>query len=228
MRILAIETATSLGSVALLDGEEVVREIAERVPQRHLEWLTPAIVGVLDASGWRPEDVQGVVVSRGPGAFTGLRIGIATAAAWAYARSVPVAGVSTLEVLAVGTAALGTAGLICPLLDARREELAFALFEAGRTVSRLLDDTVGSISEVLDRVPDGVPVAFTGDGVPRIVDAIRGRPEWRSAPETAWYPRAAFTGVVGLRRLARGDSDEPHLLRPVYARPAGITPAPGA
>ena len=228
MRILAIETATALGSVALLDGEEVVREIADRVPQRHLEWLAPAIAEVLDASGWTPRHVQGVVVSRGPGAFTGLRIGIATAAAWAYARSVPVAGVSTLEVLAVGTAASGAAGLICPLLDARREELAFALFEAGRAISRLLDDAVGPVQEMLDRVPDGIPVTFVGEGVPRVVDAIRGRPAWRIAPETTWYPRAAFTGVVGLRRLARGEADEPHLLRPVYARPAGITPPPRA
>jgi tRNA threonylcarbamoyladenosine biosynthesis protein TsaB len=222
MRILAIETATSLGSVALLDGDEVVREITERVPQRHLEWLAPAVAGVLEASGWRPGDVQGVVVSRGPGTFTGLRIGIATAAAWAYACSVPVVGVSTLEVLATGTAASGTAGLICPILDARREEFAFALFDAGRAVSRVLDDTVGPIGALLDRMPDG-PVTFTGDGVPRIVEALRERPGWRSAPEISWYPRAVVTGAVGLRRLTRGEADEPYLLRPVYARAAGIT-----
>jgi tRNA threonylcarbamoyladenosine biosynthesis protein TsaB len=228
VRILAIETATSLGSVALLDGARVVREVAEHVPQRHLEWLAPALSGILDSSGWKPEDVQGVVVSRGPGTFTGLRIGIATAAAWAYARAVPVAGVSTLEALAAGTAAGATAGLICPVLDARREELAFALFESGRVVARLLDDAVGPVDILLDRVPEDVPVTFTGDGVPRIVEAIRGHPRWLRAPETAWYPRAAFTGLVGLRRLAQGDTDEPHLLRPVYARPAGITRPPGA
>jgi tRNA threonylcarbamoyladenosine biosynthesis protein TsaB len=228
MRILAIETATSLGSVALLDGDAVVREVAERVSQRHLEWLAPAISGMLGASGWKPEDVQGVAVSRGPGTFTGLRIGIATAAAWAYARSVPVVGVSTLEALATGTAAAGARGLVCPLLDARREEFAFALFEWAPAFRRVLEDAVGPLDALLERVPEGRPVTFTGDGVPRIAERIRGRAGWRIAPEITWYPRAAFTGVVGMRRLTRGESDEPHLLRPVYARPAGITPSPGA
>jgi tRNA A37 threonylcarbamoyladenosine modification protein TsaB len=128
----------------------------------------------------------------------------------------------TLEVLATGTAASGTAGLICPILDARREEFAFALFDAGRAVSRVLDDTVGPIGALLERMPDG-PVTFTGDGVPRIVEALRERPGWRSAPEISWYPRAVVTGAVGLRRLTRGEADEPYLLRPVYARAAGIT-----
>jgi len=225
MRLLAIETATSEGSVALLDGPDLIREISGSVPQRHLEWLAPAIAELLDDAGWRPGDVEGVAVSMGPGGFTGLRIGIATAAAWAYARRVPVVGVSTLEVVATGTAIGGAAGLICPVLDARREEVAFALFEWRPPAVRVLADTIGPVTALLDRMPPQAPVIFSGDGVPRIRDAIRPRPQSVIAPERSWYPRAAVTGAVGLARLASGEHDDPALLRPVYARGAGITPS---
>lgn len=225
MRILAIETATPVGSVALLDGHEMVREVVEHVPQRHLEWLAPAIAGLLESSGWRPEDVEGVAVSLGPGVFTGLRVGIATAAAWAYARRVPIVGVSTLEVLATGTGAAGVTGLICPVLDARRGEVAFALFEHRPPAVRVLDDTIGPVSTLLERMPPQAAVTFTGDGVPCILDAIRSRPQMSIAPEATWHPRAACAGAVALCRLAHGDRDDPFLLRPVYARGAGVTPS---
>lgn len=225
MRILAIETATPLGSVALLEGEMVVREVAERVPQRHLEWLAPAIAGLLDAAGWRPGDVQGLAVSRGPGSFTGLRIGVATAAAWAHTRGVPVIGLSTLEVVAAGARGSGSGGVICPVLDARRGAIAFALFERNETMIRLLDDTIGLGHALFERLPGAVPVTFAGDGVPRVLDAIRALPHAVVAPEDAWDPRAAVLGRIAHGRLARGERDDPYLLHPVYARGAGITPS---
>src|SRR4030067_3539826 len=105
MRILAIETATAAGGVALLEVERPVIEVVETVPQRHLEWLAPAIEQALREAGWRPGDVHAVAVSRGPGTFTGLRIGVATAIAWARARGVPPGGASTLETPAGGCGA---------------------------------------------------------------------------------------------------------------------------
>ncbi len=227
MRILAVETATPRAGVALLDGETVVAEAGAEVPQGHLEWLAPAIAGLLDAARWRPQEVEGVAVSVGPGTFTGLRIGIATAAAWAYARRIPVAGVSTLEALAEGAAEeAGAGGIVCPVLDARRGEVAGALFEIRPPALRLLEDAVGPASVLLARLTAGISVVFVGDGVPRVREAIAGRPGWREGPETLWYPRAAVTGRIGLRRMRRGDSDEPYRLRPVYVRSAGVTPSP--
>src|SRR5574337_730627 len=125
MRLLALETATSLGSVALLDDGVVVSEHSDHVPRQHLEWLAPAVAGVLAAAGWTPGDVEAVAVSTGPGAFTSLRIGIATAAMWARSRGIPAVGVPTLDVVARGTQ---TGGLIGAVLDVRRSEVALALF----------------------------------------------------------------------------------------------------
>lgn len=227
MRILAIETTTPQGSVALLDGGEVVSEVEASVPQRHLEWLAPAIADLLDGAGWRAKEIEGIAVSIGPGTFTGLRIGIATAAAWAYARAIPVVGVSTLEVLAEGTATMSAiSGLVCPVVDARRGELAFALFACRPHAARVLEDAIGPGPALLERMPSEIAIAFTGDGVPHLLDEIHRRRTWSSVPASQWYPRAAFAGIVGSRRLDRGERDAPHLLRPVYARAAGITPSP--
>ncbi len=227
MRILAIETATPMGSVALLEGAEVVREVAEHVPQRHLEWLAPAIARLLEDAGRRPQDVEALAVSLGPGSFTGLRIGIASAAAWAHARRLPIVGVSTLEVMAAATmAASATGGLICPVLDARRGEVAFALFARRPLSVRLMSDALGSVSALLERLPEGEEITFSGDGVPRVLEAVRARPNSVIAPEAQWPPRAAYVGTVALIRLAHGERDDPYLLRPVYSRGAGISPSP--
>src|SRR5437899_12627367 len=105
MRILAIETATSLGSVALLQDSETVAVISEFVPRRHLEWLAPALQRLLWSAGWTVAQVEAVAASTGPGSFTSLPIGIASASASAPARGIPAAGVRTLGALALGTQA---------------------------------------------------------------------------------------------------------------------------
>src|SRR5215469_6774339 len=129
MKVLAIETATPVASVALVDQGGVSAARTLRAPMRHLEWLAAAIDGMLRDMGTSPEGIEAVAVGQGPGGFTGLRIGIATAAAWARARHVPALGVGTLETLA---ASAGASGLIFPVLDAHRGEVAAALYRLGQ------------------------------------------------------------------------------------------------
>ena len=222
MRILAIETATAAGSVALLERERPVIEIVETVPQRHLEWLAPAIEQALREAGWRPGDVHAVAVSRGPGTFTGLRIGVATAIAWARARGIPLVATSTLETLAEG---LEAGGLVCPLLDARRGEVAAALFERDGAPSRVLDDLVAPVEAILARLPKGRSVLFAGDALSRYAEAFRAHPKAAFAPADQWAPRAAMTGRLAWRRLARGEHDDPYRVTPFYARGAAVTVA---
>src|SRR5689334_16605709 len=100
MRILAIETATPLASVALLDRSGLLAETVIRAPMHHLEWLLPAVHEMLEHLGLTSDSIEGLAVSFGPGGFTGLRIGIATTMAWAKARVLPVLGIGTLEALA--------------------------------------------------------------------------------------------------------------------------------
>jgi len=215
MRLLALETATSVGSVALLDDGVVVREHSDRVPRQHLEWLVPAVAGVLTAAGWKPADVDAVAVSTGPGSFTSLRIGIATAAMWARSRGIPVVGVPTLDALALGTQ---TRGLIGALLDVRRSEVVFALFRRDGVLQRVTDDRVGSVSSVLESLPPG-PITFSGDALEHYGEAIvamRGQAAF--APREQWYPTATAVGQLGWERLARGEHDDLYRLHPTYSR----------
>jgi tRNA threonylcarbamoyladenosine biosynthesis protein TsaB len=223
MRILAIETATAQGSVALLEDDRPAAQVAEAVPQRHLEWLAPAIDRLLRTVAWRPADVEAVAVSRGPGGFTGLRIGVATALAWARALEIPLAAVSTLEALAAGTAARG---LVCPVLDARRGEVAGALFERDGATARLLDDRVAPVDALLAALPAGRPVLFVGDAVARHADVLARHPQATFAPPDQWAPRAAAVGAVAWRRLRRGERDDLYHVTPVYARGAALAAGP--
>jgi len=217
MRILAIETATPSGSVALLDGPTLVVERSEAVPMHHLEWLAPTIDQVLGDVGWSTATIEGLAVSQGPGGFTGLRIGIATALAWARAREVPVVGIPTLAALALGVEAHG---LVCPVLDARRDEVAAALFEHDGGVTRLMDDVVAPMDVILETLPADRPITFAGDGLERYSHAIEAARGGRAsfAPRSQWEPRARAVGRLAWERLARGERDNPYTVWPLYAR----------
>jgi tRNA threonylcarbamoyladenosine biosynthesis protein TsaB len=217
MRILSLETATRLGSVALLDDGVVVLQRAEDVPRQHLEWLAPTVQAVLAEAGWASADVDAVAVSTGPGSFTSLRIGIATAAMWARARNIPAVGIPTLDALAVGTSG---SGLVCPILDVRRQEVAIALFRRNGGLQRMTEDRVGPVAQVLQGLPQG-PMTFSGDALDRYAEAIRtARRDAVLAPRAQWYPQAVAVGQLGWARLARGERDELYRLHPSYARAA--------
>jgi tRNA threonylcarbamoyladenosine biosynthesis protein TsaB len=201
---------------------------------RHLEWLLPAAAGLLRGLGWGPEHIEAVAVSRGPGGFTGLRIGIATACGWARTRGVPLLGIGTLEALA---AAAATGGLVLPVLDAHRGEVACGLYRAHEdgTVMCLLEPLVATPAAAgaevagalrIERLaagrpePDAAePVLLVGDGLLRHGDPLRellGARARIGGPHL--HPRAAAVGILARPRLLRGEHDDPHLLLPVYGR----------
>lgn len=216
MRILAIETATAAGSVALLEGSRVVAERTEHVPQRHLEWVAPVIADLLARAGWSPVQVEAVAVSTGPGSFTSLRIGMATALTWSRAHNRPIVGIPTLAVVAASAGALGA---IVPLLDVRRGEVAAAVFRRDGGLTRVHADTVGGVEHVLGQLPGDRPITFTGDALVRYQDAVvRLRPDAVLAPRDRWVPTAAALGGLAWERLRNGERDDPYTVRPIYAR----------
>src|SRR4051812_32591466 len=99
MRIVALETVGAAGSVALLDEERIVAELKLDTARRSAQTLAPGIAELLQQASWRPGDVELVAVASGPGSFTGLRIGITTAKAFAYAVGCQVVGVNSLLVI---------------------------------------------------------------------------------------------------------------------------------
>lgn len=219
MRILALETATPLASVAVVDRSGILGEAVLRAPMHHLEWLLPTAHELLRGLGPGPAAIDAIAVSRGPGGFTGLRIGIATAAAWARTRGIPVLGVGTLEALALVP---GAEGLVLPVLDAHRGEVAGALYRvAGRDRAECLIPPLVASPDVLaaEVAAHPGPVLLLGDGLarygPELLARLGGRA--RSA-DSHLHPRAGVVGLVALPRLERGERADPLALAPQYGR----------
>jgi tRNA threonylcarbamoyladenosine biosynthesis protein TsaB len=218
MRVLAIETATAWGSVAVVSDAGVLADREALVPGGHLEWLHPAIDAVLSDVTLAPHEIEGVAVSIGPGSFTGLRIGVATAAAWARALDRPLAAISTLQVIAAG---LDRPGLVLAALDARRGEIVTALFRRDGETLRVTEDILVAPAALRGALPSLTePVVVAGDALERheqtIVEALGDRTTM--AARDAWRPRARVLGALGRVRLLRGERDDPVGLVPRYAQ----------
>jgi tRNA threonylcarbamoyladenosine biosynthesis protein TsaB len=218
MRVLAIETATLTGAVAVLDGDRVVGEITLSVALTHSERLLAAIDRLLADCGWTLAGLQGLAVSIGPGSFTGLRVGLATVQGLAFATGLPVAAVPTLDALAE---ALPFAdGPVCPVLDARKGEVYVSLYRwAGERMERLWDYQALSPAEVVRRLPGGA--ILVGDGAESCRAALGGDPHpLRIAPPPRRLPSAGLVGWLGQGRLAAGTTVAADGLRPLYLRPS--------
>ncbi|MDQ7841292.1 MAG: tRNA (adenosine(37)-N6)-threonylcarbamoyltransferase complex dimerization subunit type 1 TsaB [bacterium] len=227
MRVLAIEVSTPRGSVAVVGPQGTISERSADVPGAHLEWLLGAVTAVLGDAHMGSGDVDALSVSLGPGGFVGLRIGVATAAAWAHATGRPLVGVPTLDVIAAGAVAdagSSSAGLVLSVADARRGEVAAALYRCGTgsaDLVRLTPDLLVAPSAIRDLLPPiDEPIVVAGDGLrlhaPAILEALH---PWASqdSPDRRW-PRASVLGAIGRARLLRGERHDPMQLVPIYAR----------
>ncbi len=212
MRVLALDTSTLAGSVALVEGDRTVAESLLDIRLTHSERLMPAVDQLLREAGWRPGDLEGVAVATGPGSFTGLRIGVSAAKGLALALSIPVAVVPTLDAMA---AALPFAEWpVCPVLVARRDEVYVSLYRwDGTAMRREWDYLALPPHAVGERLQERV--ILTGEGAPRITSPFAVlAPRWR------WSPSAAIVGHLGAQRLRAGESVGAAELVPLYVRPS--------
>ncbi|MET8173067.1 tRNA (adenosine(37)-N6)-threonylcarbamoyltransferase complex dimerization subunit type 1 TsaB [Streptomyces clavifer] len=158
MLLLAVDTATPAVTVALHDGTSVVAETGQVDARRHGELLLPAVDRVLAEAGVKLDAVTGVVVGVGPGPYTGLRVGLVTAATFGSALSVPVHGLCTLDGLAYAARRGGLEGPFAVATDARRKEVYWARYEDGETSGEPAVDRPADIAEQLA----GLPVVGAG------------------------------------------------------------------
>ena len=225
MRLLAVDTSTLTGALALLDDETIVAESRLNVAITHGERLLAAIDALLVSARWSLAEVDALAVAVGPGSFTGLRIGVSTVKGLAFATGKPVVAVSTLEALAWSLPF--AAPPVCPVLDARKGEVYTALFvTSGGRVERLWPDRAISprvLAEELAREERlrGGPVVFVGDGVaphsPMFQEVLG--PRARLAPPGHRLPSGASVADLGRRALLRGETVEAAALVPRYVRP---------
>ena len=165
MKILAIDSTAIVASVALCDDEKLIALYTVNNGNTHSETLLPMVESILKEAKLTPADIELFAVSNGPGSFTGVRIGCATVKGLAFGRKTPCVGVSTLEALAYNLK--GSDGILCPVMNARRNQVYNALFRfEGDRLVRLCEDRAIAISELAEELSDkNEKIYLSGDGV---------------------------------------------------------------
>jgi tRNA threonylcarbamoyladenosine biosynthesis protein TsaB len=217
VKILALETATEVCSVAITENEQLLAEGSLNVNRAHSEKLMEFIRTLSDALQLSLNQIDLLAVSKGPGSFTGLRIGIASAKGLAYALNRPLVGVNTLEAL---TAQLPIkAGLICPLIKARQDEVYTSLFEKLPSITlpiRVGEDHVLKIDALKNFVPTNA--TLIGNGVIAFqsqLQEIFGESVFFAPPYFSML-KAFSTAWIGGRQYHRNPVDELQSLEPFY------------
>ena len=214
MRILALDTSSAACSAALSENGKILGETVMNSALTHSQTIMPAAESLLEREKLRPSDIDLVAVVAGPGSFTGVRIGVCAAKGLCQAINKPCVSVDALEAIAEGAA---YEGLICPILDARREQVYTALFRRENGIlSRVSEDAALPLSELLGSLPEGEKVYFTGDGLNTYEQAIAQRLGERAliAPMHVRVLRAASACFIA----ERSEPSDATLLTPIYLR----------
>lgn len=218
MTILAVDTSTLVSSIALLRNDILLAEFTLQIRKTHSEQLMPHISQLFEFAGLSLSDLQAVAVSSGPGSFTGLRIGLATAKALAYARRVKLIGVPTLEALAYACPVPGV--YVAPLMDAQKDNVYQAVYTWEK--QQLIEVAAVKVSSIEETVRELAllpkPVMVLGEA------ALLYRKELSTAANVIFLPphlaiaRAANVALRGAELLAAGIEHDVMELEPLYIR----------
>ena len=237
MRLLAVETSGTYGSIALMEDQRVLDEVCLAEGLRHARDLVVAIRDACNRAAWDRRRIDVVAVSIGPGSFTGIRIAVTFAKFVAWDTGAKVVAVPTLRALAEN--APGACGRIVPILDAKRGGLFASIFErrsgpppsGSAGILSDLDETFGpALIEPEDLArrlesqcapaglapPCGGPVYILGPGIPKGRAALAA---FELAPEPMWNVRPAVVAHLGWQLHEEGRYADPLRLEPVYIRP---------
>ncbi len=225
--VLALDTSSPSGGLALLSNGRLVAERTVEDVGTHSTWLPGAIGKFLEETGTSLGSIGLYATAVGPGSFTGIRIGVATVKALAWVYGARVYGASTLAAISLNEP--DSAACVCPVLDARKGQVYAALFGPGAPGTPgpgereiLLPEGVFTPGELVEEVKGLAqgPVVFLGEGVdacgPGAFDGIEGA---RISARTLWRARAA--NVARMAEAAKSGVTGPELLSPVYLRKTG-------
>jgi tRNA threonylcarbamoyladenosine biosynthesis protein TsaB len=217
--VLALDTTTRAGSVAVARGDELLALVEGDGSRTHGERLPAEIARALDSAGVKAPDLDLLVVASGPGAFTGLRIGLAAIQGLAMVLDKPVVGVSALDALAETVRRSGNPPAVAAWIDAQRGEVYAGWYRAGSTrAEALTPPLVAAAADTLARSPfaPDESVTFVGDGAVRYRALIEAA--FAGAVVMTPAPLAPMLAQLGRRAASRGESGPPHTLQPLYVR----------
>ncbi len=217
--VLALDTSTGVGSVAVGEGDRLLAEIALTVGSGHSSALLPAIDRALRSAGLEPRELAAVVVGGGPGSFTGVRIAAATAKGIVHAAGIPMFAYSSL--LAAAAGCWGSDRPVCALFDARRRDVYAACYRFGAGAKVVMAPEALVLDEVLDRFRGGPPPLFTGEAAVIHREEIERASGARVVPAHLAAPRASALLALLRAMPEAGRVAEPAHWEPDYVRASG-------
>ena len=219
MRILGIESASLVASVAIVTDDVITAEYTVNQKKTHSQTLLPMIDEIVKMLEVPLESIDAIAVSGGPGSFTGLRIGSATAKGLGLALGKPLIHVPTMD--AMGYCLYGASALICPMLDARRQQVYTGLYRYEEKFEIVKEQCITDIHALIAELNErGERVIFLGDGVPvnRAVIEEEMKVPYSFAPAQASRQRASAVAALGAVYLAEGKTETAAEHKPDYLR----------
>jgi len=193
-------------SLALTDGDEIIGRFHGKVGRNHSRLLVAKIEKLLKKCRVKPSDIDCLCISIGPGSFTGLRIGVTTVKGLAHALKKRIVAVPTLDVIAHN--AKDFSGIICPVLDARKNKVYAALYRSSNgNIKKISKDLLISVKDLLEKTDTYDNVIFLGDGAALTGRAINEKLDWHPRPQPLArlgieeYRKKAFISVEDLEPL---------------------------
>ncbi|MGN6368373.1 MAG: tRNA (adenosine(37)-N6)-threonylcarbamoyltransferase complex dimerization subunit type 1 TsaB [Phycisphaerae bacterium] len=223
-RILALETSSRHGSVAIALGDNLLETRQLPPGNRHAAQLMPALRDLTLKHGWRPDQIDELYLSLGPGSFTGLRIAVAIARAMHQAIGCKIVGVPTLDIIAQNTPT--DFPFAIPLLDAKRSQVFAARYQRhGPELTAITNPALVHPAPFITETATlarGAPIALLGEGIdyhrPALDPLLAAHPNLHLLDPALWPPRAETVYHLGRRLAQEGRYADPRTLLPIYIR----------
>lgn len=220
MKILGMDSSGLVAGVAVMEDENLLGEYTVNYKKTHSQTLLPMLAEVAKMIELDLGTLDAIAVAGGPGSFTGLRIGSATVKGLGLALDIPVVNVPTVDALAYNLA--GHRDIVCPLMDARRNQTYTGLYRFCRNDMEILKEQcavgIDEIADCINRL--GEPVVFLGDGVPVFLPYLKEhiKPDWSLAPAHMNKQRAGAVAALGMKYFAEGRCETAAEHKPEYLR----------
>ena len=219
MKILGIDTTGQTASAALVEGDKLIAEFTMNYKLTHSQTILPMIADILERTETDKASIDCIACACGPGSFTGLRIGAATAKGFALALDKPIVAVPTLDALAYNV--FETNKFICPIMDARRNQVYTGLYHCRRSLEIVMEQCAMDMMDLIRKLNDmGERVIFLGDGVPvyREMAEKNLTVEYDFVPASNNRQRAASVASLGMEYFRQGKTITAEEFEPDYLR----------
>ena len=219
MRILALDSSGLVATVAILEDEQTIAEYTVNYKKTHSQTLLPMLDEIVKMTGFDLSTIDAIAVAGGPGSFTGLRIGCATAKGLGLALDKPLIHIPTVDGMAYNL--YGIQGLICPMMDARRNQVYTGIYRFEEDFEIVEDQMAISLEELIEKLNQyGEKVTFLGDGVPVYKEQLgKGLTvDYGFAPAHMNRQSAAAVGTLAMKYYAEGKIETATEHQPDYLR----------